>query len=164
MRPASAHSGVIAILLFVFLFSSLLSLSGCSAQSNDVQNNISNTSNGSLSNDSLPVQVVNETPVPVVTNTCWTGPVPCPDGTNMTGTWCSSGYSNVKSCNNTILGDATGVPDTLAYLTKFKCYWDIRKAYGYGNYFDPTSACASKNGGWKEACDCADFIERYNSR
>jgi len=126
-----------------------------------------NLSSKNISNSSPETQAkneteLNETPAPKITNTCWSGNVPCPDGTNTSGKWCTSGYSNVKACNTSYIGDTSGIPEKLLPLTKFKCYWEVKKKFGYGAFFDPTSICSARTAGWAEACACSDFIERFN--
>jgi hypothetical protein len=40
-------------------------------------------------------------------------------------------------------------------LSKYRCYWDIKEKYGYGNYYTPMQVCqAIGQAGWIESCAC----------
>lgn len=74
------------------------------------------------------------------------------NASNRTSEWLANTTRYSFTCNDIPL-DAP--PYNL--LTQFRCYWDIRQQYGYGQYYNPMEVCMRTGmAGWIESCACVN--------
>jgi hypothetical protein len=97
---------------------------------------------------------------------CYTTRWLCLDGAESVTVNCTNNQSSRTPCEySPPAGVEKTVPEKYRYMGMFKCYWDIRQKYGYGDYFDPFAICQEKQtqqtAGWEDSCECAAFIEKY---
>jgi len=76
---------------------------------------------------------------------CYTTRWLCLDGNESVTVNCTNNQSSRTGCDYIPpAGVEKTVPQKYRYMGMFKCYWDIRQQYGYGDYFDPFAICQEK--------------------